>query len=133
MPLVGHVRLKRLLVAGLLAATLAACGRPEPLQTVGVANVPPPGPPAPTTSFQGAVASVDIEAGAVVVAVQIVWTPVLKAHRHDRRVVVDAGTTWDPGSLGLAGLQVGEEVQVEALDEVDGSWPALRVRRFDVD
>ena len=126
---------RRLLVAtALLSATLLACSRAEEIQ-VGASGLPPAVPAAsePATRFQGSVASIDVAAGRVVVDVQIVWTPVLKAERHERRVRIDAGTRWEPASVGLAGLRVGEEVQVEAAEAVDGIWPALRVQLFDID
>lgn len=135
---VGRTRCRRsptrLLVAGaLLAATLLACGRPAPVE-VAVSGLPPAPPPAsePATTFQGSVVSVDAGAGVLVVDVTIVWTPVLKAEREERRVLVGAGTRWERG-LTLAGLRAGDEVQVDAADAVDGSWPALRVRLFDID
>ena len=125
---------RRLLVAtALLGATLLACGRPAPVE-VAVSGLPPAPPPAsePATRFQGSVVSVDAGAGVLVVDVRIVWTPVLKAEQEERRVVVGAGTRWDHG-LSLAGLRGGDEVQVDAADPVDGSWPALRVQLFDID
>jgi hypothetical protein len=64
--------------------------------------------------------------------VSIVWTPVISAGGDERRVAVGAGTRWDHG-VTLAGLRAGEEVQVDAADPVDGSWPALRVQLFDID
>jgi hypothetical protein len=125
---------RRLLVAGLLSAFLVSCGRAAP-QQVAVSGLPPavPGPAAPTSSFQGHVASVDAEAGAVVVAVKIVWTPVVRAAAEDRRVLVDAATRWEPAVVGVGGLHVGEEVQVEATDRADGSWQAVKVLLFDID
>ena len=126
---------RRLLVAtALLTATLLACGRPAPVE-VAVAGLPPKAPPASdlTTKFQGSVTSVDAGAGALVMAVRIVWTPVLKAEPHERRVVVDPGTGWEPASVGLADVRVGEEIQVEAVETPAGSWQALRVQLFDID
>ncbi|HET7719448.1 MAG TPA: hypothetical protein VFK43_05730 [Acidimicrobiales bacterium] len=135
---VGRTRSRRsptrLLVAGaLLSATLLACGRPAPVE-VAVSGLPPAPPPAsePATVFQGSVASVDAGAGLLVVDVTIVWTPVITAGGHQRRVLIGAGTRWERG-LTLAGLRGGDEVQVDAADAVDGSWPALRVRLFDID
>ena len=134
---VGRIRCRRsssrLLVAGLLSATLLSCGRAAPVE-VAVSGLPPAPPPVsgPATTFQGSVASVDAGAGVLVVDVKIVWTPVLKAEQEQRRVVVGAGTRWDRG-LTVAGLRAGDEVQVDAADPVDGSWPALRVRLFDID
>jgi hypothetical protein len=124
----------RLLAAGaLLAGTLLACARAAPVE-VAVSGLPPAPPPAsgPATRFQGSVVSVDAGAGVLVVDVSIVWTPVITAGGDERRVVVGAGTRWDQG-LSLAGLRAGEEVQVDAADPVDGSWPALRVQLFDID
>ena len=138
MSVVGRTRCRRrsstrLLVAtALLSATVLACGR-APVE-VAVSGLPPAPPPAsePATSFQGSVASVDAGAGLLVVDVKIVWTPVLKAEQEQRRVLVGAGTRWDHG-VALAGLRAGDEVQVDAGDPLDGSWPALRVRLFDID
>lgn len=140
---VGRTRCRgasaRLLVAGaLLSGFLFACGAGPPVE-VAVSGLPPapaapPEPPTsePATSFQGSVASVDAGAGALVVDVQIVWTPQVKAGAHQRRVVVDRATHWDRG-LALAGLHPGDEVQVDAAEAVDGNWPALRVRLFDIE
>ena len=124
---------RTLLLAGLLSASLLSCGRAQPVE-VGLSGLPPAMPPTsvPATSFQGAVAEVDAPAGALVVAVQIVWTPVLKADPRPRRVLIDAGTRWEP-AIGLADLRVGEEVQVDAVDAGDGNWRALRVQLFDID
>lgn len=122
-----------LLIAGLLSALLVSCGRAGPVE-VAVNGLPPAPPPAsaPATSFQGSVASVDAGAGVLTVAVQIVWTPVIKADAHERRVLVSGATRWERG-LSLAGLRAGDEVQVDAADAVDGGWPALRVRLLDID
>lgn len=101
---------------------------------VAVTGLPPAPPPTsePATRFQGSVASVDPGAGVLVVDVTIVWTPSITKGGGERRVVVGAGTRWDHG-LDLAGLRAGAEVQVDAADPVDGSWPALRVQVFDID
>lgn len=134
---VGRTRCRRsstrLLVAGLLSAFLFSCGRAEPVE-VAVSGLPPAPPPVsePATVFQGSVASVDAGAGVLVVDVTIVWTPVITAGGHERRVLVDAGTRWERG-LSLADLRAGDEVQVDAADEEDDGWPALRVRLFDID
>lgn len=130
---VAHARYRRLLVAGVLSATLLACGRAAPVE-IGMSGLPPAGPvgPAPATSFQGQVASVDAGTGLVVVAVQIIWTPVLRAEAHERTVLVDPQTRWDPAPVGLASL-VGTEVQVDAAEEVEGVWPALRLQLLDID
>jgi hypothetical protein len=118
---VAHARYRRLLVAGVLSATLLACGRPAPVE-IGMSGLPPAGPvgPAPATSFQGQV------------AFQIIWTPVLRAEAHERTVLVDRQTRWDPAPVGLASL-VGTEVQVDAAEEVEGVWPALRLQLLDID
>lgn len=130
---VGQVRYRRLVVAGLLSATLVACGRSAPVE-IGMSGLPPAVPPPATTSFQGQVASVDANTGIVVVDVRIIWTPVLAADPHERKVLVDAQTRWEPASSpGLAGLRVGEEIQVEAVEAVEGVWPAVLVQLFDVE
>ncbi len=135
---VGRTRCRRsptrlLVASALLSATLLACGRTAPVE-VAVSGLPPAPPPAsePATVFQGSIASVDAGAGVLVVDVTIVWAPVLKAEQEQRRVVVGPGTHWD-GGLTVAGLRAGDEVQVDAADPVDGSWPALRVQLFDID
>jgi hypothetical protein len=136
---VGRTRCRRshglLLVAtALLSATLLACGGAAPVEVTASGLPPAPPPPAsePATRFQGSVVAVDVGAGVLVVDVTIVWTPVIAAGGDQRRVVVGAGTRWDRG-VSLAGLRAGEEVQVDASDPVDGSWPALRVQVFDID
>ena len=62
------------MIAGavLLSGVLMGCGRGP--QEVAVAGLPPapPVPATPTTSFQGAVASVDTKTGTMVVDVSIV-------------------------------------------------------------
>lgn len=138
MPDVGRTRSRRsstrlLVAAGVLSATLLACGQRPPVE-VAVSGLPPAPAPAsePATVFQGSVASVDAGAGVLVVDVTIVWTPVITAGGDQRRVLVGAGTRWDRG-LTLAGLRAGDDVQVDAADPVDGSWPALRVQVFDID
>lgn len=130
----GHVRYGRLLVAGILFATLVACQRTEEVQ-IKASGLPPAGP-APsksTTSFQGQVAAVDSGNGIVTMAVQIIWTPVLRAEPHERRVLVDSQTRWDPAPRLLSDLRVGEELQVEAVDAVEGVWPAVKVQLLDID
>jgi hypothetical protein len=130
---VGQARCRRLLVAGLLSALLVSCGPSESTE-VAVSGVPPalPAGPEPTTSFQGSVAQVDAATGIVTVAVQIIWTPVLKKDPHERRVLVDAQTQWDPAPRPLADFRVGEEVQVEAVEAVEGVWPAVKVQLLDI-
>lgn len=133
---VGCARWRRatesLLAVALLSTVLFACGRAGDVQ-VGTAfpafATPVPVPPAATSSFQGAVTAFDPDAGQLTVAVQIVWTPVIKADRHERQVLVDPGTRWEPST----DVMIGDEVQVEAADPVDGLWPAVRVQLLDID
>ena len=132
---VGRTRCRRsstrlLVAAGTLSVLLLACGQSLPVE-VAVSGLPP-ATSEPATVFQGSVAAVDAGAGVLVVDVTIVWTPLLKAEQEQRRVLVGAGTRWEQG-LTLAGLRAGDEVQVDAADPVDGSWPALRVQVFDID
>lgn len=131
---VGHARCRRLLLAGMLLATLVACQRVEEVQ-IGATGLPPtgPAPSNPTTSFQGQVAAVDASNGIVTMAVQIVWTPVLRAEPHERKVLVDGQTRWDPAPRLLSDLRVGEELQVDAVDAVEGVWPAVKVQLLDID
>jgi hypothetical protein len=135
---VGRTRSRRswarlVVAAGVFSALLLSCGQSPPVE-VAVSGLPPAPPPMsePATTFQGSVASVDAGAGVLVVDVTIVWTPVLKAEQEQRRVVVGASTRWDR-RLSLAGVRLGDEVQVDAADPVDGTWPALRVQVFDID
>lgn len=90
-------------------------------------------PAGPVSSFQGQVAAVDAQVGEILVAVQIVWAPVMKAGAHERRVLVDPHTRWDPPQVTLAGLRAGEEVQIKALDSDDGTWRAVEVQLIDID
>jgi hypothetical protein len=83
-----------------------------------------------TSTFQGSVTAIDSEAGLIVVAVRIVWAPVMEARPHERRVSVDTATRWEPE---VSQLLVGDEVQVEAEDATDGTWRATRVQLFDID
>jgi hypothetical protein len=135
---VGRTRSRRsparlVVAAGVLSALLLSCGQSPPVE-VAVSGLPPAPPPVsePATTFQGSVASVDAGAGVLLVDVTIVWTPVLKAEQEQRRVVVTPGTRWDRG-LTLAGVRLGDEVQVDAGDPVGDGWPALRVQIFDID
>lgn len=123
------------MVVVLLPALLAACGGRPDVQ-VKAAAAPPAGavaPASPLSSFQGTVASVDAAAREFVVAVQIVWAPVLKSDRHDRRVLVEDDTRWEPPPGGIALLHAGDEVQVQAEELADGRWRAHQVQLFDVD
>ena len=133
---VGRARCRRstrpLVAVALLSTFVLGCGRSERIEVSAAAPLPVAAPPAPTTSFQGAVTTFDRAAGHLTVAVKIVWTPVLKADRHDREVVVDADTLWDP-STASADVLVGDEVQVESMDAVDGRWPAVRIQLLDID
>jgi hypothetical protein len=125
--------------AGLLVVlgftALLACGRAEPVEVGAAAagsrsaSVVDP-PAADVSSFQGAVAAVDSASGEVTVAVQIVWTPQIKAEPHERRVIVDHDTRWDPVR---SDLQVGEDIQVRAQPTDDGRWRALQIQLFDLD
>ena len=121
------------MIAGavLLSGVLMGCGRGS--QELAVSGLPPAVPAPPTTSFQGAVASVDAKTGTMVVDVSIVWTPVIQRGGHERRVLIDAQTRWDPGPRALTDLVVGEEVQVDALDAVEGVWPAVKVQLLDIE
>ena len=126
----------RLLVASaLLSATMLACGRSAPLEVAvsGLPPAPPSASPGPTTSFQGQVAAVDAGNGIVTMAVQIIWTPVLKAEPHERKVLIDGQTRWDPAPRPLSELRVGEELQVDAVDAVEGIWPAVKIQLLDID
>lgn len=134
----AKVREAELLLAavGLLAILLVACSGPGNLEVSAAA---PPKPPPVTTAelpgstFQGPVASIDPATGELIVAVHIVWAPVLRAERHDRRVIVTSGTRWEPDPSGLAALHVGDEVQVEAVGGSDGTWLATKISLFDID
>ena len=136
----GHAKAGRtarsLAVAGLVPVLLFGCGRGQTLE-VGAAPppvpAPAPGPPGPPALFQGEVAAVDAEAGRIVVAVHMVWAPVFESEPHERVVVVEPQTLWEPAENSIALLHVGDEVQVEAVEASDGSWHASKVQLFDVD
>ena len=121
---------------GLLATLLVGCSRGDGVE-VSAGGIPPvpstTAPAVPGEKFQGSVASVDVNREEFVVAVEIVWTPVLKATQEDRPVTVDAQTRWATGAGGLAELRAGEAVQVEAVSLPDGTWRARQVQLFDVD
>lgn len=121
------------LVAAVLASTaLVACGRVEQVEVTTPAATASPRPAA-TSTFQGAVSAVDAQAGALVVAVEIVWAPVIEARAQERQVMVVSRTRWDPGPGDLSRLRVGDEVQVDAEDALDGTWRAVRIIVVDLD
>ena len=123
---------RMLAAAGLLAALLVGC-RGSGSVEVSAAGLPPVSNGELGSTFQGSIASVDLATGEFVVAVQIVWTPVLKADRHERRVVVDAGPRWVPAEASVSQLRVGDNVQTKALATADDRWRALEVIVVDVD
>ena len=121
---------------GLLAALLVGCSRATTVEVSAsgsVPSAPPPTTAGPTESFQGAVKAIDLAAGELVVDVQIVWAPVIKAERQERRVAVGPQTRWEPLRTTLALLGPGDEVQVEAVLGPDGTWEARQVQLFDID
>ena len=137
---VEHQRVRRaermLLAVGLFGALLAGCSRAATVEVRASGSLPPAPPPSaagPAESFQGAVASIDPVTNELVVNVQIVWAPVIKADRHERRVAVGPQTRWQPAATGLDLLRVGDEVQVEAVSRPDGTWEARQVQLFDID
>jgi hypothetical protein len=141
----GHSRVKRparpLAVAGLLAVLLAGCGRVTTMEVSALsspptqppAQAPAPVPEGAVSSFQGQVAAIDARVGEIVVAVSMVWTPVFEAGAHERRVVLDPHTAWEPLENTIDLLHVGDEVQVTAVEASDGSWRASKVQLFDID
>jgi len=116
----------------LLSAGLVACGQVEQVDVTASAAAATPQVVAVAT-FQGSVAAVDPEAGTMVVAVEIVWAPVMEARAHERRVFVDRATQWEPGPGDISRLLVGDEVQVEGEDALDGTWRAGKVLLLDLD
>jgi len=132
---VGHTSWMRaartFVLASALAGLLTACSTGEQVAVTG--SVPPPPAVAAASTFQGSVASVDAGAGTMVVAVEIVWKPVIQARSEERRVIVDGGTAWGETPLRLGDLHVGEQIQVDANPAPDGAWRAVRVQLFDVD
>lgn len=136
---VEHPRLRDgewlLAAVGLLAALLVGCSRTGTVEVSAAAppTVPVTAPSGDVETFQGSVASLDTANGMLVVAVQIVWTPVLKADPHERRVAIGPQTRWEPLGNGMAALRVGDEVQVEATSGPDGTWRARKVSLFDID
>lgn len=126
-------RAGRLVAVGLLSALLAGCGGTVEQVEAGAPEQVVAPRPAVRSTFQGAVTAVDFEAGTMVVGVEIIWAPVLEPRSHDRQVVVDALTQWEPAPGGISQVQAGEEVQVEAEDTLDGTWRATRILLLDVD
>ncbi len=121
------------LVVAALAVALAGCGQVEDRSvSAAAARAPASAAPAPTSKFQGTVTSIDAEGSRFTVSVWMVWAPVMEARPHDRHVLVDGSTRWDPGELRLSDVRLGEEVQVEA-DPAGDDWRASKVALFDVD
>ncbi len=133
MPDVRGARCRRatrpLLAVALLSSFVLGCGRAGEVQVGTAFPAPVSTPPTATSSFQGAVTAFDRATGHLTVDVQIVWTPVLKADPHERQVAVDQRTRWEPSG----DVMIGDEVQVEAEDPVDGRWGAVRVQLLDID
>jgi hypothetical protein len=117
-------------VPGLL---FLGCGRTGTVEATAPPRPATSVPAGPLSTFQGEVASVDEVAGEVVVDVQIVWVPLMKTEPHQRTVIVDSRTGWEPAPAGIGGLRVGDNVQVEAEDTGDSTWRAVKVQLFDVD
>lgn len=138
---VGRARCRRamrpLVALASLSSFVLGCARAEHVEVVAAPR-PVSGPPAvsapagPTSSFQGPVTAFDRSGGHLTVAVHIVWTPVLEADRHDREVLIEPSTVWDP-STAAADVLIGDEVQVEAEDAADGRWRAVRIQLLDID
>jgi hypothetical protein len=129
---------RALVLAGVLGALVTACGRAH-VQTVEVSAPPAMTAPLPVPlsgpleTFQGEVAEVDPVAGTILVDVQIVWAPTFKAEPHQRQVVADSQTRWEPGPSRITDLRVGEAVQVKGEGAPDGTWRAREIQLFDVD
>jgi hypothetical protein len=123
-----------LLAVGVLAALLVSCSRANSVEVRSAAPpAPVTAPPGDIEAFQGSVASIDMATAELQVAVQIVWAPVLRAERSQRLVVAGPQTRWEPLGNGIAGLHVGDEVQVEATSGADGRWHAVTISLFDID
>ena len=121
---------------GLCAALVAGCSRANTVEVSASASLPPAPPPTaagPAETFEGAVAAIDTASEELVVDVQIVWAPVLKAERGARRVALGPQTRWEPAGTALAVLRVGDEVQVDAVIGPDGIWEARQLQLFDID
>ncbi len=124
-----------LAAVGLLVALLVSCSRPSVVEVSAAAppRAPATAPAGDVETFQGSLTSIDRGSGELVVAVRMIWAPVLKADRHDRRVLLAPQTRWEPAGNGIAGLYVGDEVQVEAAAGPDGTWQARKISLFDID
>lgn len=127
-----------LVVAGMVGALMTACGgRMETVEVGGpaaAASAPiPAAPSGPVETFQGEVAEVDAVAGQIVVDVQMVWAPTFKSEPHQRVVIFDSTTRWDPAPSGITGLRVGENVQIKGEGGPDGTWRAFEIQLFDID
>ena len=126
---------RQFLAIGLLATLLASCSRSGSIQVSASAS-----PSSPVTAlrqevstFQGSVAAIDLIRNGLLVAVEIDWTPVLKAGRGERLVTVGPQTRWEPLGNSLASVRTGDQVQVEALPTAAGGWLAQKVSLFDID
>lgn len=122
----------RLFPVALLSVLLAGCGGigEQELRATAAGGAPRR---AATSTFQGAVTTVDFEEGTMSVAVRMVWAPVLEATSEQRTVAVDALTRWEPAPGGISQVRPGEEIQVEAEDVLDGTWRATRILLIDPD
>ena len=122
-----------LAVVGVPGLLLLGCGRTGTLEATAPPRPETSVPAGPLSTFQGEVAAIDAVAGEMVVDVQIVWVPLMKTEPHQRVVVVDSRTTWEPAPATLSQLRVGDNVQVDAEDTADGAWRAVKVQLFDID
>ena len=120
-----------LLMLGCGRSTTVDAGAPPRPETSAPAG--PERPRGPLSTFQGEVADVDPPAGELVLDVHIVWVPLAKTEPHQRVVVVDSKTRWDPAPGGIGQLRRGEVIQVEAEDATDGTWRAMKVQLLDID
>ena len=120
-------------VLGVPGLLLLGCGRAGTVEATAPPRPATSVPAGPVSTFQGEVAAVDPPAGQIVVDVQIVWVPLTKTEPHQRVVVIDSHTGWEPAPAGITGLRVGDDVQVDAEDTGDGTWRALKLQLFDID